>query len=485
MGQRIHSVKFNAVLNMILSSSSMIFPLITIPYASRILQPSGIGAVSFAQSVASYFSLVALLGVQMYGVRACAQVRDDPRELARVVEELLIILASSTTIIFLIYIASVLFIPLLAEDRLLFMVFGLVLWLASFGAEWFYQAIEQYGYITIRSIAFKFIGLLLMFFFVHKQSDYVIYGGIVVFTGYGANILNMFRLRTLVTFRPLKELNIRRHFKPMSSFLISSISSGMYAQADLVILGFLTSNTVVGVYQLVAKVKSMLCMAINSVVNVMLPRLSYYVKKSPDKYYDLLVKNINFVLLLAFEGIGAASLCAEPIVMLLGGSQYKIVTIPLLCILPALLFASLNTTLSQYLISIGKERKYALVNFTGLVSAIVYCFICIPLWGASGAAMACSLCEFTALIMRCWCSKDFLKKIYKSIEVWQSLISAGIAFCLTFGIRCFISFDNPIIEIAWVGSIYSIFYVLLLFIFRETFVRSFWKIILNKTYGRR
>ena len=91
MGQRIHSVKFNAVLNMILSSSSMIFPLITIPYASRILQPSGIGAVSFAQSVASYFSLVALLGVQMYGVRACAQVRDDPRELARVVEELLII----------------------------------------------------------------------------------------------------------------------------------------------------------------------------------------------------------------------------------------------------------------------------------------------------------------------------------------------------------------------------------------------------------
>ena len=485
MRQRIHSVKFNAVLNMILSSSSMIFPLITIPYASRILQPSGIGAVSFAQSVASYFSLVALLGVQMYGVRACAQVRDDPKELARVVEELLIILATSTTIVFLVYIASIVLVPRLAEDRLLFMIFGTVLWLASFGAEWFYQAIEQYGYITIRSIAFKFIGLVLMFIFVHQQSDYLIYGGIVVFTGYGANILNMLRLRTLVSFRPLKALNIKRHFKPMSSFLISSISSGMYAQADVVILGFLTSNAVVGVYQLVAKIKSMLCMAINSVVNVMLPRLSYSVKKSPDKYYDLLVQNINFVFMLAFAGMGAASLCAEPIVVLLGGKQYRVVTIPLLCILPALLFASLNTTLSQYLISIGKERKYALVNFIGLVSAVIYCFILIPLLGASGAALACALCEFTALIMRCWFSKDFLKKIQRSIEFWQAPISASIAFCLTFGIRYFISFDNPFIEIMWIGSIYSIFYILSLFFFHEIFIRSFWKIILSKIYEKR
>ncbi|WP_165773847.1 oligosaccharide flippase family protein, partial [Bifidobacterium felsineum] len=115
-------------------------------------------------------------------------------------------------------------------------------------------------------------------------------GMIVVFTGYGANILNMLRLRAFIRFVPLNQLNIRRHFKPMASFLVSSVSSGMYAQADMVLLGFLSTNHVVGIYQLVAKIKTMLVMAINSVVNVMLPRLSYYARNSREKYHDLLVK---------------------------------------------------------------------------------------------------------------------------------------------------------------------------------------------------
>ena len=73
---RIRSVKFNVLMNMIVTTSSVIFPLITVPYVSRVLSTGGTGHVAFAQSVASYFSLVALLGVTYYGVRVCARVRD-------------------------------------------------------------------------------------------------------------------------------------------------------------------------------------------------------------------------------------------------------------------------------------------------------------------------------------------------------------------------------------------------------------------------
>lgn len=83
---KIKSVKFNFIMNSILTASAMIFPIITYPYVSRILQPEGIGTVSFANSVITYFSMFAQLGIPMYGIRACAKVRDDKenlRELCR------------------------------------------------------------------------------------------------------------------------------------------------------------------------------------------------------------------------------------------------------------------------------------------------------------------------------------------------------------------------------------------------------------------
>ena len=69
-------------MNAILNASSFIFPFITFPYISRVLLPYGVGKVNFATSVVSYFSMFAMLGIPTYGVRICAQVRDDKRELS-------------------------------------------------------------------------------------------------------------------------------------------------------------------------------------------------------------------------------------------------------------------------------------------------------------------------------------------------------------------------------------------------------------------
>lgn len=92
-----------------------------------------------------------------------------------------------------------------------------------------------------------------MFAFVRQRGDYVIYGLIVVVAGYGSNVLNLLRLRRFVDFRNCGHLNISRHFKPMLWFTIASISSGMYIQVDIVMLGFLGTTDMVGLYQLVSK----------------------------------------------------------------------------------------------------------------------------------------------------------------------------------------------------------------------------------------
>ena len=80
-------------MNIIMTVSSVIYPLITFPYISRVLLVEGSGKVAWAYSVISYFTMFATLGLPTYGIRACAQVRDDKEKLSRTVQELLIIMS--------------------------------------------------------------------------------------------------------------------------------------------------------------------------------------------------------------------------------------------------------------------------------------------------------------------------------------------------------------------------------------------------------
>ena len=122
------SLKFNFIMNALLTMSQFIFPLITFPYVSRILSPEGIGKVSFATSVISYFAMFAQLGIPTYGVRTCAKVRDDKRELSRTVQELFIINIAMSIIAYAILFFLILFdlasISLFSLDMLLFTSFS-------------------------------------------------------------------------------------------------------------------------------------------------------------------------------------------------------------------------------------------------------------------------------------------------------------------------------------------------------------------------
>ena len=91
-----HSVRFNAVMNTILTASNMLIGVITIPYITRTLSVEGYGNVTFAQNISQWLSALCLVGIPTYGVRECARARDDPRKLASVVRELLAIITVCT-----------------------------------------------------------------------------------------------------------------------------------------------------------------------------------------------------------------------------------------------------------------------------------------------------------------------------------------------------------------------------------------------------
>lgn len=214
-----NSLKLNFLMNAILTMSSLVFPFLTFPYVSRILLPVGTGKVTFAASLISYFSMFAQLGIPTYGVRACAKVRDDRVRLTRTAHELLFINLIMSGISYILLIIALLTVPRLYDDRSLYVIISFTIILTSIGMEWLYKALEQYTYITIRSIIFKFIALIAMFLLIHAQSDYVIYGGITILAASASNILNFLNVHKYIDMRWIGNYDLKKHMKPVFIFL--------------------------------------------------------------------------------------------------------------------------------------------------------------------------------------------------------------------------------------------------------------------------
>ena len=185
-------------MNSILTMSQFIFPLITFPYVSRILLPIGTGKVSFATSVISYFAMFAQLGIPTYGIRACAKVRDNRKKLSKTAQEIFIINIIMSIIAYFVFILALCNVQRLNDEKTLFIIVSLTIFFNAIGMEWLYKALEQYTYITIRSVIFKFIALIAMFLLIKQQSDYIVYGAISIFASSASNIFNFINVHKYI-----------------------------------------------------------------------------------------------------------------------------------------------------------------------------------------------------------------------------------------------------------------------------------------------
>ena len=246
MNMNVRSVKFNFIMNFILTVSNFLFPLITFPYVSRILLPEGTGKVAFALSVVSYFSIFASFGVATYGVRVCAQVRDNKDLLSKTVHELLFINTVTTIFVYVCFGAVIYFVPRFYFEKELFWVASIFILFTIVGIEWLYKGLEKYQYITIRTIIFKLIALFLVFIFIRTKDDYIEFALISIFAIVGSGIFNLFNSRKLIYYQKYHKYEFKKHLKPMFFLFLTTLSIAIYTSVDEAILGLLSSSQEVG-----------------------------------------------------------------------------------------------------------------------------------------------------------------------------------------------------------------------------------------------
>ena len=430
------SLKLNFIMNAVLTMSSFLFPLISFPYVSRILGPEGTGRVDFATSLIAYFLMFAQLGIPTYGVRACAKVRDDKHLLTKTAQEMLIINLVMSVLAYAVLALGLIFVPRLRQDRLLYILVSLTIIFNTIGMEWLYKALEQYTYITVRSIAFKLVSLGAMFALIRSKDDYVIYGGITILASSASYLMNFFHARKYISLRPVGGYEFKPHLKAVMVFFAMACATTVYTNMDKVMLCIMAENELqanvnVGYYGAASRIKSILVSIVTSLGTVLLPRASYYVQQGKmEEFRKISRKALNFVVVAATPLTLYFVFFARQGILLLSGQEYLGAVVPMQFIMPTLLFIGLTNILGiQILVPTGREKVVLYSVIVGAVTDVVCNLLLIPRYLAVGAALSNMIAEAAVLVFQTVALRREVGSAFRSISYWKILLglAAGTA----------------------------------------------------------
>ncbi len=415
-------------MNAILTMSSFLFPLITFPYVSRILLPAGTGKVSFATSLISYFSIFAQLGIPTYGIRACAKVRDDREALTRTAHELLAINLIMSCISYVALAVALYTVPRLQGDRELYVIVSFTIILSAIGMEWLYKALEQYKYIAIRSITFKFLALIAMLLLVQKQEDYVIYGGITILASSASNVFNFINVHKYIDLKPVGNYDLKRHLKAVGVFFAMACAATIYTNLDTIMLGFMATDEDVGYYHAAVRIKTILVSIVTSLGTVLLPRVSYYLEHGKmEEFRRITKKALNFVFLFAMPMMLYFILFAKEGIYLFSGAAYTGSIVPMQLIMPTLLLIGITNILGiQILVPMGREKTVLYSEIAGAAVDIILNAMLIPKYASSGAAVGTLAAECVVFIVQYMALRDEVRESFRSVRYIKLLVALAL-----------------------------------------------------------
>lgn len=475
------SLKTNFVYNLINTSLGILFPIISFPYASRILMAKGIGEVNFFQSIIQYIVLFTSLGIPMYAIREVAKIRDNKAERNNTLLEILILNLVFTIVG---YIAVFIIINTVAKVQVnipLFLVLSFSIILTTIGCDWFYQAIEDFKYITIRGIVVRSCALVFLFVFVRTEKDLLYYAISITIGSLGGNVFNFFRLKKYVEFSELFTGNLKpfRHFKPVLRIFMLNLIISIYINLNVIMLGFMKNNESVGFFTSATKLTQVILTIVTSLGTVLLPRMSHMISNNlMDEFKVLAQKSLDFIIMVTLPIMMGLILLADYLIMIFCGSDY-IPAIPTLQILaPIILFIGVSNVFGiQILYPQGKERIVIFATAAGAVVNFIMNLWLVPKYSQDGAAIATFVAELLVTGLMCLVGRRLLWVSWQK-SYWTYIIATLIMGMVIYIIKL-LNFNFVIDFITCLG-VGSIVYFIILIITKDPFYLIAKNMILSK-----
>lgn len=387
----------NIFYNVLLAISQVLFPLITFPYLARTLGPEHIGIINFAESFAKYFTLLAALGIPIYGVREVAKYAKDKLFLSKTFLEIFLINVIGTFLLAFIFAGLIYFVPLLqAEKELFYWVLGYFV-LQVFQLEWFFTGMNQFKFIAIRSFIIRFFFIAAVFILIRTKLDYVYYFimqfGLTVILA----VLNGKKLFELLDFKKtaFKSLEFKKHLKPMVILFLTIFTISVYFSLDTILLGFLADNQSVGYYASALKLNRLFIAVLSAISVAMFPNLvSLYHQGFKATFIEKIEHSTYLAMSISIPLVLGVMLCAPEIISLLLGIYFERAILPLQITAPLIFIISLSGIFGfQVLSAVGKDRSIFISALIGMLLSIIAAILWVPAFKEIGAAYTILLTE--------------------------------------------------------------------------------------------
>ncbi len=473
-----NSIKKNFIFSSILTISNYVFPFLVFPYVSRVLGVKNIGVCNFIDSVINYYILFSMMGIGILGIREIAAVGDNRIDLNKRFSSLLIMNIISTFFALIILIISIYTIPKFYEFKELLFIGAIKLIFNCFLIEWLYKGLEEFKFITIRTVIVKFLYVISVFIFVKSKNDLLAYFSLTALMIIINAVINLLYSRKYASFS-ISEINLRIYFKSFISLGFYTVLTSMYTSFNVVYLGFVCGEVEVGYYTTAVKLYAIFLSLYTAFTGVMLPRMSALIQEQKEEEFkELIRKSIDILVLFSIPLIIVSIVFAPQIILIIAGSGYEGAVLPMRIVMALLLIIGYEQILViQILMPLKKDKEIFRNSMIGASLGVLLNILLVGSLKGTGSALVWIVSELIILILSQYIVFINIKISFPYRKLLYNLVCAIPAFGITIVIYRYVNISA--FGVLFLGSIFVVlyFFVVQVFILKNILVLNFLNVV--------
>lgn len=393
------SIKKNFFYSSILTTANYLFPLLTFPYISRVLGVTNVGIVNFVDSIINYFILVSMMGVGILGIREIAKYKSNRENLNHAFSGLFLLNTVTTSFALIILVAITIYVDQLRSHWHMMAIGAIKLVMNYMLIEWFYKGLEQFKFITIRTLIVKIAYVISVFVFVRNSSDYPIYYFLSVLMIAFNAIINLCYSNKYVSLQ-FANLHFEYYLKPFFILGLYQLLTSMYTSFNPVFLGFVTDETEVGYYTTATKLYRILIALFSAFTGVMLPRMSSLLSEGKtEDFKKLLIKSNEILFTCIIPVVIYTIIYARSIIYIVAGAGFEGSILPMQIMMPLMLVIGYEQILViQALMPLKKDNVILYNSFMGALIGLILNILLVPHLKSVGTAIVWACSEIVVLI---------------------------------------------------------------------------------------
>ena len=477
-------LQWNYIFHLSYQILTIILPIITAPYISRVLKPEGVGQYNYATTCGLVYIMVAALGTGVYGVREISYIREDREALSRLFWEIMLIRLLGTLMIIPVYAVQVWLQP---EYRLIMTVVGVQVFSAVFDISWFFQGLEDFKKTVARSMAVRIISVILIFLVVKRPEHVIRYTWINSLGVAAGNLALWFYLPGILKKAAFRELQFWKHFLPSCMLLIPTLSSCIYTFCNKIILGLMTDDAQVGYFSQPYSIITLLMTVITALSTVLVPNIAHLIAENRMEEVGMLVrKSLRYVMFLGAPMMIGLICVSHVFVLWFFGADYEssIPIMRMMALLPVVV-GTASITGVAVLVPLKKQNLYTASILAASVLSLLLDVLLIPVYRANGATVALVAAETTVTVIQMYFVLRILKISLR--ELWRDVRNYWLAAATMVPFICWIpgKAGGGIKSLAFMAICGAAVYAAVLLLLRDEYIRYILKLMQTIFAGKR